>query len=78
MKLNEYIAFKKLTQEEFGRRVGGGVTQGMVWQWLKWLDDPTAGTRITAERAVEIEVATGGQVSRSDLRPDIYPREKAA
>lgn len=43
-----------------------GVTQGLVWQWLN------GRTRITAEKAIEIEKATRGQVSRRDLRPDLY------
>lgn len=34
--------------------------------------------KVPAERVLEIEAATGGQVSRHDLRPDLYPREDAA
>lgn len=35
------------------------------------------GTKVPAERAVEIERATEGAVSRSDLRPDLWaPQER--
>lgn len=43
-----------------------GVSQGLVWQWL------CGRTRVTAERAIEIEKKTGDQVTRHDLRPDIF------
>lgn len=72
MRLSEYLVNENLSQEEFGKRVGSGVSQGMVWQWLAWLDDPSKGTRITAERAIQIEVATSGRVGRSELRPDVF------
>lgn len=45
------------------------VTQTAVSHWL------TRNKRVPAERAVSIEKATGGQVTRRDLRPDLYPRE---
>ena len=32
--------------------------------------------RVPAERVIEIESATGGQVTRHELRPDLYPKEK--
>jgi len=34
-------------------------------------------TRVPAERVLEIEAATGGAISRHELRPDIYPRDAA-
>jgi DNA-binding transcriptional regulator YdaS (Cro superfamily) len=34
----------------------------------KWLENG-----VTAERAIEIETATGGKVTRHELRPDLYP-----
>lgn len=43
-----------------------GVSQGAVWQWIN------GKQRITAERAIEIEEKTGGAVTRSELRPDIF------
>lgn len=42
-----------------------GVTQGAVWQWLN-------GQRITAERAVDIEAKSGGEITRHELLPDIF------
>lgn len=32
-------------------------------------------TRVPAERVLEIERATGGKISRHDMRPDLYPIE---
>lgn len=43
-----------------------GVSQGLVWQWVN------GKTRITAERAKQIEEATQGAVNRRDVRPDIF------
>jgi hypothetical protein len=34
--------------------------------------------RVPAERALEVERATGGAVTRHDLRPDLYPVEQDA
>lgn len=44
-----------------------GVTPQAIYQW----------DRVPAERVIAIEAATGGAVSRCDLRPDLYPREPA-
>lgn len=44
-----------------------GVTQPNVWHWLH------KSERVPAEYVLKIEQATGGKVSRHDLRPDIYP-----
>lgn len=35
------------------------------------------GKRVPAEWCIPLERATGGKVSRHQLRPDIYPRETA-
>lgn len=35
----------------------------------RWINDVN---RVTAERAVAVEVATGGQVTREQLRPDLF------
>jgi len=64
MNLQIYLEKNALSQEQFAKKVG--VTQGAVWQWL------SGETRITAERAVQIEQITDGQVSRHDLRPDLF------
>ncbi len=49
-----------------------GVSQPNVWHWLNKSD------RVPAEYVLPIESATGGRVSRHDLRPDIFPRDRAA
>lgn len=46
------------------------VSQAAVW---KWLDE---GKMLPAEHVLTIEAAT--QISRHDLRPDIYPRESVS
>ncbi len=69
MQLHEYLERHEITQSEFARRLG--VTQGLIWQWLNGY------RRITAERVIPIEEATGGEVTRHELRPDIYPRAAA-
>lgn len=43
-----------------------GVKQQHVWNWLN------RDKRLTAERAIQIERATKGQVTRQELRPDIF------
>lgn len=70
MNLQTYLEKHGLSQEQFAKQIG--VTQGAVWQWLN------GETRITAERAVEIERATKSEVSRHDLRPDLFPKAHAA
>lgn len=70
MKLSTYLEKQGLSQEAFAKSIG--VSQGLVWQWLD------GRTRITAERAIEIEKKTGGAITRRDLRPDLYPDERAA
>lgn len=62
MDLKTYLTDKK--QRELASALG--VTQGAVSQWV------TGRVEITAERAIQIENATGGAVSRNDLRPDIF------
>ena len=45
-----------------------GKRQSVIWTWLK-------RGYISAEYAIPIEQATGGLVTRHELRPDIYPEE---
>lgn len=74
--IEQYISKHGLSQEKFGKLLS--VTQGMVWQWCVWLDTRgKRGTRITAERAIEIEVATDREILREQLRPDVFA-ERAA
>jgi DNA-binding transcriptional regulator YdaS (Cro superfamily) len=70
MLLDQYLSEFDVSQTEFARRIG--VSQGMVWQWLN------QRRRIAAENVLAIENATGGAVTRSELRPDIYPPCDAA
>lgn len=44
------------------------VSQQAVAGWIAWGNVP-------ARHALTIEKATNGQVTRHDLRPDIYPRD---
>lgn len=71
MKLAKYLKKHDLTQTDFGKRFDPPVTQGGVSHWMN-------GQTITAERAIEIERATKGEVTRHDLRPDIFARETTA
>lgn len=69
MDICTYLQKNEISQERFGKTLG--VTQGAVWQWLK------GETRITAERAIQIEKVTGGAITRHDLRPDVFGKRAA-
>ena len=69
MNLPAYLEKHQLTQEQFAKKLG--VSQGLVWQWL------SGKQTITAERAVEIEKETDGEISKHDLRPDLWERAAA-
>lgn len=43
-----------------------GVSQGLIWHWC------VGRLKVRAERCGDIEVATGGQVTCHDLRPDVF------
>ena len=49
-----------------------GVKQANVWHWLKKAD------RVPGEYVLAIEKATGGEVTRHQLRPDLYPDPNSA
>lgn len=70
MHIQAYLEKHRLSQAQFAEKIG--VTQGAVWQWIQWLDNPNKGTRMSAEKAKEIEDRTEGEITRHDLRPDIY------
>lgn len=53
-----------LTQAELARRIGK--RPGHVWAWIN------RDRRIPAEMCKPIESATGGLVTRHELRPDIF------
>lgn len=44
-----------------------GVKRPSVYKWIR---------QVPAERAIAIEKATGGKVTRHQLRPDIYPLKR--
>lgn len=68
MNIQTYLKKHRVTQKEFAKKIGA--TQGFVSQLL-------LGKRpIPAEKVLPIELATNGQVSRHELRPDIYPPEE--
>lgn len=48
------------------------VRQGHVWSWLN------RSKRVPPEYAMKVEAATGGKVSKHELRPDLYQREVRA
>lgn len=66
MDLHTYLT-QKTTQTELAGKLG--LTQGAISQWLR--------KRVPADRVLAIERATGGLVTRHELRPDLYPIEKA-
>jgi len=54
-------------QSELARRIGGGLKQAHVWGWLH------RGQKVVpAEHCQAIERATGGLVTRYELRPDVF------
>ena len=64
MDIPSYLKKSDLTYAEFGARIG--VSGGMVGHWV------ACRHRITAERAIQIEAATDGAVTRAELRPDLF------
>lgn len=55
------------SQAELARRIGGNVKQAHVWNWLN-SDSGLA----PAEHCRAIETATDGEVTRYELRPDVF------
>ena len=68
MQLAEYLAKSDMNASELARRIG--VSRQMVSQWIHGI------RQVAAERVLTIERETDGKVSRHELRPDIYPRER--
>ncbi len=63
------------SQAELARRIASDelpIKQQHVWNWLN------RDKEVPAEAVIPIERATGGKVTRHELRPDLYPREQAA
>lgn len=78
MDIPTYRKEKGLSQSAFAAlltRSGSPATQSLVSQW------ESGETAVTAERAVQIEVATRRSIKRHDLRPDVFgpaPKKKGA
>lgn len=80
MRLEKYLKDHS-TQTDFAKKLG--VSQGLIYQWLQFLafregrvkltrTQQKRVTTITAERAIQIEAASDGLVTRQELRPDIF------
>ena len=61
MKLSEYLV-ERNAQTELARAIGA--QPQLIWQWTR------AVRPVPIERCMPIERATGGKVTRRDLRPD--------
>lgn len=76
MDIPTYRKEKGLSQAAFAAlltETGSPATQSLVSQW------ESGETSISAERAVQIELATKRRISRATLRPDIFgpaPKKK--
>lgn len=76
MDLRDYLELEGNSQQKLADKLG--VSQGLISQHLAWLAGKKKNAaKITAERAIEYETATGGQVTRHDLRPDVFGRRPA-
>ena len=64
MNLKDWMTETGTTQLSLALRIG--VTQGLIWQWVN------GKARVPAERAVQLERATDGKVTRAELRPDLF------
>lgn len=63
MKLRTYLLRRAISQGQFAAALG--VTQPAVQHWL------TGRLKISAERAMQIERLTHGEVRAAELRPDL-------
>lgn len=64
--ITRYLTQACVTQADFASQLE--VTPGLVSQWL------SGKTAITAERAIQIEEVTDGEITRAMLRPDLFGR----
>jgi DNA-binding transcriptional regulator YdaS (Cro superfamily) len=62
MDLQSYL--KQSTQLQLAEALG--VSQGLISQWV------LGKTKITPQKAIEIERATGKKVTRQELLPEIF------
>jgi DNA-binding transcriptional regulator YdaS (Cro superfamily) len=68
MNIASYLEKHGLSQEQFAKKLG--VSQGLIWQWIN------GRTKISPDRALRIEEATNGEVTREDLFPQLFPRKR--
>lgn len=64
MVIEKYLKKHDITQRQFADKLG--CSQSLVSQWI------SGDTQITGRWAVLIERATGGEVRRQELLPDLY------
>lgn len=72
VRLATYLKQTKTSLADFARSLDPPVTPGLVGHWIK------GRCRVGPDKVLKIEAATGGKVSRHELRPDLYPRDVAA
>lgn len=73
--LREWRKENNVTQQGLAAMIAavdGHASQGLITRW------ETGLTKVSAERAMEVERATAGGVSRSTLRPDLWPANETA
>lgn len=68
--LQKYLKEHNLNQTQFAEMIGAN--QGQVSMWL------SKKIRMTPDWVLKVERVTGGELSRYELRPDVYPRDNAA
>lgn len=60
-------------QTALAQRIGPPIKQAHVWYWLNRSDGV-----VPAEHCAAIEEATDGEITRHDLRPDIFGEPQPA
>ena len=80
MRLHEWFKVKGNTQTLLAERLGK--SQSLMHQWSLWSEwfftdprpklPPAGATRILADHAPDIEIATEGEVQKHEIRPDCY------
>lgn len=64
MNLAKFLSSDSIVASHFAEKIG--VPAPLLSQWR------TGKRRVPAERVLSIEAATGGKVTRHELRPDIF------
>lgn len=66
----EIVGSQKRLAERLSEVMGRSIKQQHVWRWLNTV------RVIAAEFVIPIELVTDGQVTRHELRPDLYPPDE--